>query len=579
MHGLFSILLLITCIIAWPAMSGPLIFDDFPNLRSLLSADIESYQSIIFGNNSGVLGRSVSMASFALNHWFSGELITFELKVTNLLIHLVNGILLYLISLIMFKKYYAKNYGELALFVTALWLLNPVNLSTSFYIIQRMTLLSCLFILVGCFFYLKARETSKNATKYALFTLVFCSWIAASFSKENGLLLPLFLLIIELCCFETLLVRVKSLSIIKVISAIVSITLLGLYILNELQWLNYSSREFSLAERIYTQPIAIFDYLRMSFLPTAVISGVYFDDFVIRNNFWNAGTLTGSILIILLIVSVYCILFIEQLNKYKLVALGVLLFLAGHIMESSILPLEMYFLHRSYLPSVGISLVIVIVLFAIFEVKKLILLKIIVLTTYIMVLSYFSWQMAEVWSSSVSMTVNAYTQQPKSVRANLSMTQLLADNGRYKDSLKVNKQIIQLRPKQALRSYVQRFYIYCEQGNGIPDEEYNTFLEHIYIQNYLELSTSLYNFQESYQNNQCTFIDLKQIALDLAKEVDRLVLKEKVDASLIWSVEYYIIEFLRITGDERLAEVRLKKSYQSGNEKAFYMMQELGIIP
>ena len=82
-HILLLFVLSLTAIITLPGLSGPLVFDDFHNLAPLLSVKTKDYVSIIFGNNSGPLGRSVSMASFVINHWISGKLIPYELKLTN----------------------------------------------------------------------------------------------------------------------------------------------------------------------------------------------------------------------------------------------------------------------------------------------------------------------------------------------------------------------------------------------------------------------------------------------------------------------------------------------------------------
>ena len=41
------------------------------------------------------------MTSFVMNHWISGKLIPYELKLTNLIIHLSNGVLLYLLTTIL----------------------------------------------------------------------------------------------------------------------------------------------------------------------------------------------------------------------------------------------------------------------------------------------------------------------------------------------------------------------------------------------------------------------------------------------------------------------------------------------
>ena len=580
-HSLFFLVLLITFLVAWPALSGPLIFDDFTSLGPLLVTEIDSYNKIIFGNHSGVFGRSVSMASFAFNHWLSGELLSFDLKLSNIIIHLVNGLILYAILLILLKRYYIKSYATMALAVTALWLLNPVNLGTVFYVIQRMALLSCFFVLLGCFLYLKARLTETTGRRYGLYFLVFVCWGLAGFSKENGLLLPLFLLLIELCYFTKLIQKINKLNLKQISALSTFLIVFGLsiiFILTEFQWLDYSSREFTLSERLYTQPVAILDYVRHTFLPTRVISGVFFDDFFIKDSFWNFATLLSLLLIILMLMGSYLILSRGRLSQYRLIAFGLLFFLVAHSMESSIFPLEIYFLHRNYLPSVGACLVVVLVIWHLLETKVLYRIREILVAIYFVFLSFHSWQTAEIWSSSIKMTVNAFTQQPSSVRANLSMTQLLVDNGRYKESLQVNDQLLKLRPKMALRSFIQRFYIYCELGKSIPTEEYTSLSNHIYFQNYLELSTALANFLESYQKQQCTFIDLKRIALTLAVEVDSLIASERSNASLLWAVEYYIVEFFRVAGEESKAIKRLQKSYEGGNNKALIMMEEFNYL-
>ena len=88
----------------------------------------------------------------------------------------------------------------------------------------------------------------------------------------------------------------------------------------------------------------------------------------------------------------------------------------------------------------------------------------ILIACYFSFLTFQSWQTAHAWSSRTFMTINGYLQHPYSVRANLEMTQLLADQGNFQQSLQVNAQILELRPDAALRSYIQRFYLYCKVG-------------------------------------------------------------------------------------------------------------------
>ena len=254
-HILLLAILALTIITILPGLPGPLVFDDTQSLAPLLSGKTKDYVSIIFGDYSGPLGRSVSMASFVINHWISGKIIPYELKLTNLIIHLSNGVLLYILTIILLKRFYPKHHIFLALAVTALWLLNPVNISTSLYIVQRMALLSCFFVLLGCLVYTLTR-TNALRPKPLGYGIVLTCWILATLSKENGILLPVFIFLIEVCCFDFLLPKIKNSRSLKYTIPILMLTLgLGVFAaVKHAGLLNYSNREFTLSERLITQP-------------------------------------------------------------------------------------------------------------------------------------------------------------------------------------------------------------------------------------------------------------------------------------------------------------------------------------
>ena len=90
-------ILLISCLIVatisiWGGTKGSLVLDDYQNFSPFLNIEKPNYSNIIFDNESGPLGRSVSMATFAFNHWLRGSLNSYDLKLTNLLIHLGNAL-------------------------------------------------------------------------------------------------------------------------------------------------------------------------------------------------------------------------------------------------------------------------------------------------------------------------------------------------------------------------------------------------------------------------------------------------------------------------------------------------------
>lgn len=82
----------------------------------------------------------------------------------------------------------------------SLWLFHPYFVSTTLYVVQRMAQLTTLFSLVGIIGYLKARCYVMEKPIFAYISMAFIlgvSTLLATFSKENGALLPLLILVIE----------------------------------------------------------------------------------------------------------------------------------------------------------------------------------------------------------------------------------------------------------------------------------------------------------------------------------------------------------------------------------------------
>src|SRR3972149_1651521 len=250
--------------IAWPGLPGPLIFDDLTSLAPLLWDDPD--YKLPLRKVAGPLGRGITMATFVLNHWLRGELVTFDLRVFNLLIHLLNGFLLYrLLGILLQRQLSSRRAMAMALIVTAWWLLNPVNTGTMLYIIQRSTLLSATFVLAGCLCYVRGRQAilSPGRGRWLALIQCLCYWLLASFSKETGLLLPVYLLMIEFGFFRF----DKELSLPwTTCSALLPMAMLAfLAITPILRWtgiFNYSGRPFNLEQRLLTEPVVPASYLK-----------------------------------------------------------------------------------------------------------------------------------------------------------------------------------------------------------------------------------------------------------------------------------------------------------------------------
>ena len=185
-----------------PALSSGFFLDDYPNLFHLADIRQDGFSYYIFSGVSSYLGRPLSLLSFAVQYenWPANP---YAFKSVNLFIHLFNGVLVFFVAryLANHLKFSRKEVALISYSVVLLWLLHPIQLSTTLYVVQRMTLLSTLFTLGGILFYFYCRPMFKTGLQLprAVSTglVIWIFLLLAVLSKENGILFPLYLLILE----------------------------------------------------------------------------------------------------------------------------------------------------------------------------------------------------------------------------------------------------------------------------------------------------------------------------------------------------------------------------------------------
>ena len=143
----------ITFILYYPGLFGDFVFDDSANILenkklAIHNLSHENLKSAALSGNAGPLGRPISLVTFSLNYYFT-SFDPFYLKLTNLFIHLINGLLVFVISLKLFqwlsyqyKSIKLESTSYLACLVCLIWLIHPLNLTSVLYVVQRMTSLS-----------------------------------------------------------------------------------------------------------------------------------------------------------------------------------------------------------------------------------------------------------------------------------------------------------------------------------------------------------------------------------------------------------------------------------------------------
>lgn len=367
--GIFGILFVVYI----PGLYGDFEFDDQANL--LQNSDLQIHHFSLHGlklaalsGDSGPLGRPISMVTFAINHILTG-FDPFYLKLTNVVIHALSSIVLYLLIvqlLFAYRRTYSQKILDeaikwIALMVASAWMLHPLNLTSILYIVQRMTSLAGLFSLLALYFYAVGRnriiERKANNGWWLILIASPLAGITALFCKENAATLPLLTFVVELLLFKfrtTNTFEKRALQAIFISSLWLPLLAIGTFLLLTPEWLTngFEGRGFTLIERLMTESRVIWLYVHMIVAPNITLMGIYHDDIGISSGLLTPISTLPAILGLLLL-SLFAIGF---RSRTPILSFGIAWFLAGHLMESSFVPLEIAHEHRNYLPMIGLLL-------------------------------------------------------------------------------------------------------------------------------------------------------------------------------------------------------------------------------
>lgn len=349
----------------WPGLSGGFIFDDHANITAnqalhLTEVEPEALWQASQSGNSGLLGRPLSMVSFALNFVLGGD-DPLGFKVTNLAIHLVTGgalaaLVLSLLSAPTLPALPETRKRVIAAAAAAIWLLHPLNLSTVLYVVQRMTSLAALFMVLGCLAYTSARLRSlRGAGPWPglILSLGVCGPLA-TFSKENGVLLYPLLLLLEATLFRFQggyrLSRNSLLALHSFTVALpATLMLLSFVLAPDFLLGGYANREFTLQERLLTEARVLVWYLYMLIVPDIGQMALLHDGFAVSRTLLSPVTTLYSILLLAGLTTIA----IMSARRLPLLSFGIGWFIIGHALESTIIPLELVYEHRNYVPYIG----------------------------------------------------------------------------------------------------------------------------------------------------------------------------------------------------------------------------------
>ncbi len=434
-------LLAITAAAYYPGLSGAFMFDDIVHVskNKLVAITGLAPDQLLQAWNSSPFGfpesRPLSMLTFGLNHVFSG-FDPFWFKATNLLIHLLCGMGLFQLTRMMAGLHGRirgvplpeRHINGWALLTAGIWLLHPLNLSPVLYVVQRMTSLSALFVILGMITYVRARMRLLEGTGglAALLLAVPAFGVLAFLCKENGALLPGFLFVMEITLFRFKTATAPARRLLQLyflLGVVIPAVAAVVFLLLNPEWLmgGYAKRPFNLSERLMTEARALWFYLRMILMPDNAALGFYHDDFPISRGLLDPPTTVAAIagLMALLLAVAW------GLKRAPVLAFGILFFLTGHSIESSVIALEPVYEHRNYLPDFGLFFMLAYAMTCVFQKRPQVIGAALAGLVFMAVGGLKTALRAQDWSNEAAMALTEAEHHPDSPRANFRAGQLL----------------------------------------------------------------------------------------------------------------------------------------------------------
>lgn len=402
--------------------SAPWLFDDKFSLAGLAEvSNLPSALSFITANNTGPTGRPVAMLSFLANvtDW---DMHAAGFRQFNTILHLLNTLFIAVIAWRIAQAAPGWNPRALGIAVTfaAVWSLHPLFASTVLSAVQRMTLLSGFFVLLGVLGYLIGRELLERQQRAGILTILIsvglCT-LLAGFSKETGFLLPAYVGLIELI----LLNRWRPVRQTYWIPLFLGMLLVPILASAGYAILNWSAmeqtieihRDYNIQQRLWSECVILWDYVRQLLVPDIRLMGPFQDD---------PGRLHSFGLLPLIALSGWLIALgaaIRFRRQFPIILFGLGVFLVGHWLESTIIPLELYFEHRNYLPALGILVIPVVGIWSL----KALWIRLVASIGLAAMMGILLWLTLRGWASDEIGAERWYRAHPNSLRAMIHKAQ------------------------------------------------------------------------------------------------------------------------------------------------------------
>ncbi len=445
---------------------SPFVLDDIHSFVRNSDTHVKELSPEVFkrlGRTQFGMFRFLPMATFGFDYWWGkGSVVAYH--VTNTLIHILSWLACLWMLLAILKTPRVSGSADeekdrfpLAAFVSTIWALHPVQTSAVTYLVQRMASMQAFFFMAASAAFVQGRISlsrgSKKAWLWGVLTALFS--VGAFLSKENSAVLPIMFLVIEICFFRPQVLERLPLQLVRMlrtprrIFGAVLIGTLAVFLglsLFESCTKGYEIRHFTMAERLLTEARVVMGYVWTILVPNPEALSLEHDVEISRSLF-SPPTTAMSLLGIMSLLGAGVL----GLKSFPLASFGLFWFFLNLVIESTIVPLELKFDHRMYLPSVGLILAASEVVRHVFskllvkwparERRKMAWSTVAVVCSF---LSLMTFARNEDWESALTINQDAVKKAPNHPRSHANYASALIRAGQYPEALKEAQKAIEL---------------------------------------------------------------------------------------------------------------------------------------
>jgi len=428
---------------------SPFILDDQPKIEdnSHIRLNKLSLNDIVNAGIKSSKSRPFAYMSFALNYYFHRYAL-FGYHIVNIGIHFLTGLFLYLFIKITLTlptvRLNVKHSDLIAFFTAFIWLVHPLQTQSVTYIVQRMNSMASMLFIISFLFYVKGRLSESRSYKSGWFIASVVSWLISLGTKQITVTLPLLIFLYEWYFFQDLNEawlkdKLKYILIIVVFIIIISLFYLGLNPIEKLQSIgDYSRKEFTLSQRVFTQFRVVLYYISLIVVPYPGRLNLDYD-FPLSYSIFNPLTTIFSLFMIIGLIG----LAIYLARKERIISFCILWYFGNLVVESSIIPLAIIFEHRTYLPSMLIFVIPVLLLYRYVRPQWF---NIAILCAVLVIFSVWTYQRNKVWTDKVTLWRDCVKKSPNKARPHNNLGEALANLEKTDEAMSHYLKALQIKP-------------------------------------------------------------------------------------------------------------------------------------